>query len=196
MDALQSHSLQAELRDRTEQYNHLWLGFQTQFMEMERFHLHTIQQLQLELAEVRDRCGTHAGESHVSQVKSNEISCFGHHNGAQRDTNGSSRKSGTLSYGNSDNSLVASNGIMGEHVAGLRLTSSSVLPLPAYATPGQMTAFLPFVTHQQGTAQLLRTSVPQSHADHYQTLQPTSTRKECQNAQGVSENQLLQTQGC
>ncbi|KAK4769232.1 hypothetical protein SAY86_027382 [Trapa natans] len=115
MDALQSHSLQAELRDLTEQYNHLWLGFQTQFMEMERFHLHTIQQLQLELAEVRDRCGTHAGESHVSQVKSNEISCFGHHNGAQRDTNGSSRKSGTLSYGNSDNSLVASNGIMSDY---------------------------------------------------------------------------------
>lgn len=35
MDALQSnanHSLQAELRDRTEQYNQLWFGFQRQVL--------------------------------------------------------------------------------------------------------------------------------------------------------------------
>ncbi|KAK4793770.1 hypothetical protein SAY86_024205 [Trapa natans] len=202
VDALQSHSLQVELRDRTEQYNQLWLGFQRQFMEMERFHLHTIQQLQLELAEVRDRSGTYAGETHVLQVNSKEASHFGKNDGTQLDANGSSRKSGTISNGNSDYSSIASNGNMGEHVAGLPLTSPPVVPLPTSATPGQMTAVLPFVMHLQGSAQSLTTSIPQSHAGHYQTLQPTSTGKEWQNAQGASESSQLsnltqapQTQG-
>ena len=46
MDVLQSTtnpSLQAELRERTEQYNQLWLGCQRQFAEMERLHLHANQ---------------------------------------------------------------------------------------------------------------------------------------------------------
>ncbi|URE49722.1 hypothetical protein MUK42_31976 [Musa troglodytarum] len=58
MDALQSstnQSLQAELRERTEQFNQYWIGFQRQFVEMEHHHLQAIQQLQLELAEARKR---------------------------------------------------------------------------------------------------------------------------------------------
>ncbi|KAI3519418.1 hypothetical protein L1887_08511 [Cichorium endivia] len=57
MDVLQTntnHSLQAELRERMEQYNQLWLGCQRQFAEMERLHLHAVQQLQLELRERSD----------------------------------------------------------------------------------------------------------------------------------------------
>ncbi|KAK9994869.1 hypothetical protein SO802_024572 [Lithocarpus litseifolius] len=76
MDVLQSntnHSLQAELRERTEQYNQLWLGCQRLFAEMERLHMHTIQQLQLELADARERSGTYSDESRISQTNSKRM---------------------------------------------------------------------------------------------------------------------------
>nr|VDC79580.1 unnamed protein product [Brassica rapa] len=73
MDALQSstnHSLQAELRERTEQYNQLWLGCQRQFAEMERLHLHTVQQLQHELANVKGG-GSKTNPNGASQIIQN-----------------------------------------------------------------------------------------------------------------------------
>ncbi|KAL0875195.1 hypothetical protein Bca101_024900 [Brassica carinata] len=75
MDALQSstnHSLQAELRERTEQYNQLWLGCQRQFAEMERLHVHTVQQLELELANVKEGGGLKLnsnGDSHSQTLQ-------------------------------------------------------------------------------------------------------------------------------
>nr|KJB37404.1 hypothetical protein B456_006G203300 [Gossypium raimondii] len=92
MDALQSstnHSLQAELRERTEQYNQLWHGCQRQFVEMERLHLQTIHQLQFELADARERNSSYTDESHASQAKSKDLSEFGKNNGNQVDSNGS-----------------------------------------------------------------------------------------------------------
>ncbi|KAB2014087.1 hypothetical protein ES319_D09G201100v1 [Gossypium barbadense] len=92
MDALQSstnHSLQAELRERTEQYNQLWHGCQRQFAEMERLHLQTIHQLQFELADARERNSSYTDESHASQAKSKDLSEFGKNNGNQVDSNGS-----------------------------------------------------------------------------------------------------------
>ncbi|KAJ4907579.1 Uncharacterized protein Rs2_11237 [Raphanus sativus] len=74
MDALQSstnHSLQAELRERTEQYNQLWLGCQRQFAEMERLHLHTVQQLQHELANVKEGGGSKTNPNGASQIIQN-----------------------------------------------------------------------------------------------------------------------------
>ncbi|CAN7006311.1 hypothetical protein IGI04_009995 [Brassica rapa subsp. trilocularis] len=74
MDALQSstnHSLQAELRERTEQYNQLWLGCQRQFAEMERMHLHTVQQLQHELANVKEGGGSKTNPNGASQIIQN-----------------------------------------------------------------------------------------------------------------------------
>lgn len=73
MDAFQSstnHSLQAELRERTEQYNQLWLGCQRQFAEMERLHLHTVQQLQHELANVKGG-GSKTNPNGASQIIQN-----------------------------------------------------------------------------------------------------------------------------
>ncbi|KAF3942652.1 hypothetical protein CMV_030715, partial [Castanea mollissima] len=118
MDVLQSntnHSLQAELRERTEQYNQLWLGCQRQFTEMERLHMHTVQQLQLELADARERSGTYSDESRISQTNSKDVSQFGQSNGNQLDANGGSGtsggNSGVLPNGNSDNvSSFASSG--------------------------------------------------------------------------------------
>ncbi|CAH8389395.1 unnamed protein product [Eruca vesicaria subsp. sativa] len=74
MDALQSstnHSLQAELRERTEQYNQLWLGCQRQFAEMERLHLHTVQQLQHELANVKEGGVSKTNLNGASQIIQN-----------------------------------------------------------------------------------------------------------------------------
>ncbi|KAJ0968646.1 hypothetical protein J5N97_025563 [Dioscorea zingiberensis] len=57
MGALQSSSLQAELRERTDQFHQYYLGFQCQVMDMERNHLQAIQQLQSELAVAREQNG-------------------------------------------------------------------------------------------------------------------------------------------
>ncbi|KAI3720552.1 hypothetical protein L2E82_31540 [Cichorium intybus] len=81
MDVLQTntnHSLQAELRERMEQYNQLWLGCQRQFAEMERLHLHAVQKLQLELRERSDETQKEpAADVHnaeiVSSTQTNQI---------------------------------------------------------------------------------------------------------------------------
>lgn len=70
---------------------------------MERLHLHTVQQLQLELAEARERSSSYADESH--RTNSKDISQFGQNNGNHIDVNGSSTTSGNMSVlnGNADN---------------------------------------------------------------------------------------------
>ena len=64
---------------------------------MERLHLHTIQQLQLELVNARD-----------SQTNSKEISQFAQNNGGQQDASGSVALNGNpggLPNGNAENIL-------------------------------------------------------------------------------------------
>ena len=73
---------------------------------MERLHLHTIQQLQHELADARERNGTFTDESHISQKDSKDVSQFGQNNGNQLDVNGGgamNTNSGVLPNGNGDN---------------------------------------------------------------------------------------------
>ncbi|XP_022763167.1 uncharacterized protein LOC111308796 isoform X4 [Durio zibethinus] len=162
MDALQSstnHSLQAELRERTEQYNQLWHGCQRQFAEMERLHLHTIHQLQLELADARERNDSYTDESHISQANSKDLSQFGKNNGNQVDSNGSgatNANAGVISNGASDNvQSFASAGNattqnQNDHVLSVPIAPSSLLGVPTYLPPGQVTALHSFVMHQQG----------------------------------------------
>ncbi|KAL7230094.1 hypothetical protein ACSBR2_008599 [Camellia fascicularis] len=147
MDVLQStttHSLQAELRDRTEQYNQLWLGCQRQFAEMERLHLHTVQQLQVEQADAREKSGTYPDESHVSQTNSKDASQFGQNDGNQLDVNGivtPSANSGVLPNGNVENvSSFVSTGnasTQADHVHGVPIAPSSLLGMPTYLPHGQ-----------------------------------------------------------
>jgi len=62
---------------------------------MERVHLHTIQQLQLELADARERSGTYNDDSRMSQMNSkSNATQFGHENGSQFDLNGSNASGG------------------------------------------------------------------------------------------------------
>ncbi|GAV73244.1 hypothetical protein CFOL_v3_16730 [Cephalotus follicularis] len=195
MDALQSntnHSLQAELRERTEQYNQLWLGCQRQFVEMERLHMHTIQQLQLELADARERSGTYAEESRISQTNSKDVSPIGKCNGNQLDTNGvgaTNANTGVLQNGNPENvPSFASTGnatTQNEHVP-VAIAPSSLLGMPTYFPPGQVTALHPFVMHQQGVPHSMP-SVPHSHGGHFQSMPAMSPLQQWQNQQSVSE---------
>jgi len=62
---------------------------------MERVHLHAIQQLQLELADARERSGTFNDDSRMSQINSkNNVTQFGQENGSQFDLNGSNASGG------------------------------------------------------------------------------------------------------
>ncbi|KAL3524450.1 hypothetical protein ACH5RR_017284 [Cinchona calisaya] len=196
MDALQSstnHSLQAELRERTEQYNQLWLGCQRQFAEMERLHLH-LQQLQLELADARERNNTYSDGSHVSQTTSKDVSQIGQSNGSQLDMSGSGSpaESSSLPNGNADNSSFVSVGnasMQADHAHGVPIAPSSLLGMPTYLPHGQVTALHSFVMHQQGVPH----SVP-SHVGHFHSVPAMSSLQQWQNQQVISECPQIPTQ--
>ncbi|XP_065863107.1 uncharacterized protein [Euphorbia lathyris] len=195
MDTLQSttnHSLQVELRERTDQYNQLWLGCQRQLAEMERIHLHTIQQLHIELVDARERSGTYPEESRLSQKSSKDSSKFGQNNGNQHDVNGigaGHANNGVLSNGNADNVSNQTN-----HVAGVPIGPSSLLGMPTYLPSGQVTALHPFILHQQGIPHSMPSHVPQSHVGHFHSIPAMSSHPQWQNQQAVSEGVQLSTQ--
>ncbi|KAK1554910.1 hypothetical protein Q3G72_026251 [Acer saccharum] len=189
-----NQSLQAELRERTEQFNQLWLGCQRQFAEMERLHLHTIQQLQHELADARERNGTFTDESHISQKDSKDVSQFGQNNGNQLDVNGGgamNTNSGVLPNGNGDNaaSFVSSGNAstQTDRVPGVPMGPSSLLGLPTYLPPGQVPALHSFIMHQQGVPHSLSSHVPQSHVGHFHSMPTMSSLQQWQNQQAASE---------
>lgn len=68
--------------------------------------MHTIQQLQLELADARERSGTFTDDSRLSHENSKDVSHFNQTNGNQLDMIGggmSGGSAGALPNGNSDN---------------------------------------------------------------------------------------------
>ncbi|XP_057479592.1 uncharacterized protein LOC130766879 isoform X2 [Actinidia eriantha] len=196
-----NHSLQAELQERTEQYNQLWLGCQRQFAEMERLHLHTVQQLQLELADAREKCGTYPDESHVSQTISKDASQIGQNNGNQLDANGSSipvANSGSLPNGSPENvsSFVsAGNGsAQADHPHGVPIAPSSLLGMPTYLPAGQVTALHPYVMHQHGVPHSIPSQVTQSHVGQVHSVPALSPLQHWQNQQASSEGSQVPTQ--
>lgn len=74
---------------------------------MERLHLHAIQQLQLELADARERSGTYNDDARISQINSKtNVAQYGHENGNQYDLSGanaSGGNNGILTNESSDN---------------------------------------------------------------------------------------------
>ncbi|XP_027190173.1 uncharacterized protein [Cicer arietinum] len=198
MDVFQSttnQSLQAELRERTEQYNQLWMGFQRQFAEMERLHLHAIQQLQLELADARERSGTYNDDARISQINSKtNVAQYGHENGNQYDLSGanaSGGNNGILTNESSDNgppfSTPGNSSIQTDHVQGLAIAPSSLMVPHSYLPPGQVTALHPFVMHQQGVPNSVASHVPQAHVGHFHPVPTMSPLQQWQNQQAVSE---------
>ncbi|KAL6509224.1 hypothetical protein OROGR_022534 [Orobanche gracilis] len=159
MDAFQStniHTLQAELRDRTEQYNQLWLVYQRQFGEMEKLHLH-LQQLQLGTADTKEKNGSNSDGLQVSHTSSNDASRSGHvsHSQLEVSDNSPSANVGSIQYDNTEtsgeNTLTQTNQVPGVVFA------PSPFGMPAYLP----TALHPFVMHPQGVPH--PSHVAQSH---------------------------------
>ncbi|XP_073142179.1 uncharacterized protein [Henckelia pumila] len=203
MDALQSttnHTLQAELHERTEQCNQLWLGCQRQFGEMERLHLH-IQQLQLELADARERSGSYSDGSQVSQTNSKDVP-IGQNNGGQLEGNGlPSENSGSTLNGNSENVLSSASGghssTQADHVHGVPFSPSSLIGMPTFLPTGQMTALHPFVIHQQGLPHSVQSQVTQSpfnSAPTISAIQQWQMHQDQPDNQHVPMHQHQQTQ--
>ncbi|XP_039045250.1 putative leucine-rich repeat-containing protein DDB_G0290503 isoform X2 [Hibiscus syriacus] len=195
MDALQSstnHSLQAELRERTEQYNQLWHGCQRQFAEMERLHSHTIHQLQLELADVRERNGSYTDESHMSQRKSKDLSQFVQNKEQEVDSNGSGAENANtavISTGASDNVKLlvsASNDPNpNDHVPSVPIAP---VGMSTYFPPGQVSALHSFIMQQQGVQHSVA-----SHVGPY-TMPDLSSIQQWQNQMTSSEGLQLSAQ--
>ncbi|KAL9432675.1 hypothetical protein AB3S75_027658 [Citrus x aurantiifolia] len=162
-----NHSLQAELRERTEQFNQLWLGCQRQFAEMERLHLHTIQQLQRELADARERSGTFTDDSHISHNNSKDATQFAPNNGNQLAANGGALSGNTsiLPNGNSDSAeSFASSGnasTQSDRVPGVPIAPSSL------------------------------SHIPQSHVGHFHSMPTISSLQQWQNQQATSEGSQI-----
>ncbi|XLT09533.1 hypothetical protein HN51_055326 [Arachis hypogaea] len=165
-----------------------------QFAEMETLHLHAIQQLQLELANARERSGTYHEDSQMSQMNSEKnVTQFGQENGNQFDLNGSNASGGNnglIPNESSDNiPPFASSGnalVQTDHVAGVAMAPSSLLVPPSYLPPGQVTALHPFVMHQQGVPNSVASQVPQSHVSHFHPLAALSPMQQWKNQQAVS----------
>ncbi|XP_069151109.1 uncharacterized protein [Solanum lycopersicum] len=180
---------QGELRERTEQYNQLWLAYQRQFGEMERLHMH-MQQLQLELAEARG--GTYSEGSQVSNLNSKDASHLGQSNGSQLNASGSStpgESSIGLQNGTVENApSFASTGhvsTQADHVHGMPVAPSSVLGMTTYLPPGQIAALHPYVMHQQGIPPPLPSHVPQSHVGHFHSVPAVSSLQHWPNQQST-----------
>ncbi|KAI3704823.1 hypothetical protein L1987_75052 [Smallanthus sonchifolius] len=198
MDVLQmttNHSLQAELRDRVEQYNQLWFGCQRQFAEMERLHLHALQQIHLELSEAKEKSGTYSDEARATQKILQDTSHFGHSKKSEQEGNGGSSPSDismALQNGNADivssfastgNALTQTNQIPSAQMAHALHGMSPYLP------PGQLAALHPFVMHQQGVPQNMNSHLIQSHVGQFQ-----SVSSPWQNEQATSDGSQLPSQ--
>lgn len=185
---------QGELRERTEQYNQLWLAYQRQFGEMERLHMH-MQQLQLELAEARG--GTYSEGSQVSNLNSKDASHLGQSNGSQLNASGSSTP-GESSIGLQNGTVeiapsFASTGhvsTQSDHVHGMPVAPSSLLGMTTYLPPGQIAALHPYVMHQQGIPPL-PSHVPQSHVGHFHSVPAVSSLQHWPNQQAAPEGSQI-----
>ncbi|KAF8758171.1 hypothetical protein HU200_010693 [Digitaria exilis] len=143
MDALQSQSLQVELRERMEQFNQYWISSQQQYAEMQRGFLHTIQQLQLELTEARERSGAQKDVPQVSREGSAESS-FVQSIANSVASNGTAAADG--------NQQLKNNGIVDVSVKG---NSASAVPVPSsllgiggYAPSAHITGLHSYMIHQ------------------------------------------------
>ncbi|XP_021320281.1 uncharacterized protein LOC8060899 isoform X1 [Sorghum bicolor] len=185
MDALQSQSLQVELRERMEQFNQYWISFQQQYAEMQRSLLHTIQQLQQELAETR-ASGAQKDGPQVSREGSAESSHV------QSIANSVASNGSATADGNQQ--LLKNNGSVDVSVKG---NNASAVPVPSLLGIGgpaaHIAAMHSFMIHPQGIPQPLaspNSGVPQFGSFQSQSMiQPNSHWSNQQEVQNVSQPQ-------
>ncbi|KAE8804918.1 hypothetical protein D1007_18932 [Hordeum vulgare] len=159
MDILQSQSLQAELRERTDQFGQCWATFQQQYVEMQQGFLHTIQRLQLELIELRDR----TGEQDVSQAAQDGSaeSSYVQSKGSSMAANGSAVSDGNQS---------ANDSFKGNNAHAVPVVPP-LLGLSGFVPSGQMAGMHSYMLHPQGIPQSLAS--PNSGVPQFGTFQPT-----------------------
>ncbi|KAK8451629.1 hypothetical protein SEVIR_6G239600v4 [Setaria viridis] len=187
MDALQSQSLQVELRERMEQFNQYWISSQQQYAEMQRGLLHTIQQLQLELTEARERSGAPKEGPQVSREGSAESS-FVQSIANSVASNGSATADGNQQLKNNGTADVS---VKGNNASAVPVPSS-LLGIGGYAPPGHITGLHSYMIHQ-GIPQPLaspNSGVPQFGSFQSQsTIQPNLHWANQQEVQNVSQPQ-------
>ncbi|KAG8048134.1 hypothetical protein GUJ93_ZPchr0008g12888 [Zizania palustris] len=188
MDVLQSQSLQAELRERTEQFNQYWISFQQQYVDMQRGFLHTIQQLQVELNELRERTGAPKDGSQTSQDSSAE-SAFGQNKGKIMATNGSGTTDSSQSLKNNgipDGSITGNS-----NVSAVPVVPSSLLGIGGFVPSAQIAGMHSYMMHPQGVPPSLaspNSAVPQFGSFQSQlTTQPNLQWANQQEAQNSSQ---------
>lgn len=154
--------------------------------------VHTIQALQVELADVRERNATSTDESRAPKSNIKDASQSGKNVGSQLNVSGDSQTcdSGTLPNGNSENdlsSLSQGNGSgQTNSVVAVPVVPQSLVGMPTYL-PGQVAALHPFLMHQQAVPQSGPTHVPQSHTAFYHPIPAVSSLQYWQNQQAASE---------
>ncbi|AQK57833.1 uncharacterized protein LOC100383560 [Zea mays] len=186
MDALQSQSLQVELRERMEQFNQYWISSQQQYAEMQRSLLHTIQQLQQELAEARERSGAQKDGPHVSREGSAESSLV------QSIANSVTSNGSATADGSQQ--LLKNNGSVDVSLKG---NNASAVPVPSLLGIGgpaaHIAAMHSFMIHPQGIPQPLaspNSGIPQFGSFQTQPMiQPNSHWPNQQEVQIVSQPQ-------
>ncbi|XP_035815779.1 uncharacterized protein [Zea mays] len=168
MDALQSQSLQVELRERMEQFNQYWISSQQQYAEMQRSLLHTIQQLQQELTEAREQSGAQKDGPQVSREGSAESSLV--------QSMGNSVASNGSATADGNQQLLKNNGSVDVSV---QANSASAVPVPSSllgigGPAAHIAAMHAFMIHPQGIPQPLVAS-PNSGVPQFGSFQSQST---------------------
>ncbi|WOL05237.1 hypothetical protein Cni_G13964 [Canna indica] len=197
MDALQSstnQSLQAELRERTEQFNQYWLGFQRQFVEMERHHLQAIQQLQLELAEAREKNGIYKDGSRVNHETSMDSSSYKENQISMKDDGKSNGHLGFTSNGSVDgpssNVSASNSSSKTDNAPGVTVVPSSIIGMNGFIPPGQMAPLNSYVMNPLSVQHALPSTnspIPLSLMDHYQSMTAIPNQQQWQNSQVVPD---------
>ncbi|KAK1258434.1 hypothetical protein QJS04_geneDACA006637 [Acorus gramineus] len=161
------------------------------YAEMEQRYVQTIQQLQLELAEMREKNGTSTENSQITHVNSDEPSSYIQNMGIQFGT--SNVNSGVLSNGNTGSVTSVSAihaSIKTDHVHGSAIVPSSIIGMNTFVPPGQLAPLHPFMMHQQGLQQSVHT--PNS-VGHFQQIPAASSGQLWQSQEAVKRNSLAPT---
>ncbi|XP_062191971.1 uncharacterized protein LOC133895568 isoform X2 [Phragmites australis] len=189
MDALQSQSLQVELRERMEQFNQYWISSQQQYAEMQRGFVHTIQQLQLELTEARERSGAQKDGPQVSREGSAESS-FVQSIANSVASNGSATADGNQTVKNNGSVDVSEKG---NNTSAVPVVPSSLVGIGGYVPSAYISGMHSYMMHPQGIPQPLTS--PNSGAPQFGSFQSQSTSQpnlhwpSQQEAQNVSQTQ-------
>ncbi|XP_010235365.1 uncharacterized protein LOC100831359 isoform X2 [Brachypodium distachyon] len=167
MDILQSQALQAELRERTEQFTQCWANFQQQFVEMQQSYHHTIQRLSVQIHEMRLLANEQEDNLQAAQEGSPDSS-YVQNKGDNLAGNGSALADGNQSMTNNGS---PDDFTKGNNAHAVPVVPSSLLGIGGFVPPGQMAGMHSYMLHPQGIAQSL--APPNSGVPQFGTFQPS-----------------------